>query len=87
MNGILKMPRMGETMEEGRLTAWLVEPGQPFKRGDPILEVETDKTLVEYPALGNGILMKSLVDIGDRVNVGLPIAEIDMSDGARLAWR
>lgn len=81
MNGILKMPRVGETMEQGRLTAWLVEPGQPFRRGDPILEVETDKTLVEYPALGNGILLKSLVDIGDMVDVGSPIAEITMSDG------
>ena len=64
MSGVLKMPRMGETMDEGKLLAWLVEPGQPFKRGDAILEVETDKTIVEYPALGDGTLVElSLIHI------------------------
>ena len=81
MNGILKMPRMGETMEEGTLTAWLVEPGQSFKRGDALLEVETDKTVVEFPALGDGIMVKALVELGKMVNVGTPIAEIDVGDG------
>ena len=78
MSGILKMPRMGETMDEGKLIAWLVEPGQPFKRGDPILEVETDKTVVEFPALGDGMLVESLVEIGEMVDVGTAIAKIDV---------
>ena len=81
MSGILKMPRMGETMDEGKLVAWLVEPGQPFKRGDPILEVETDKTVVEFPALGDGTLVESLVEIGEMVDVGTAIAKIDVGDG------
>ena len=81
MSGVLKMPRMGETMDEGKLLAWLVEPGQPFKRGDAILEVETDKTIVEYPALGDGTLVESLVEIGEMVEVGTPIAKIDVGDG------
>jgi pyruvate dehydrogenase E2 component (dihydrolipoamide acetyltransferase) len=81
MNGILKMPRMGETMDEGKLLAWLVEPGQAFKRGDPILEVETDKTVVEFPALGDGTLVQSLVELGEMVDVGTPIAEINVGDG------
>lgn len=81
MSGLLKMPRMGETMEEGTLAAWLVEPGQPFKRGDAILEVETDKTVVEFPALGDGSLIEALVDLGQMVSVGTPIARIDIGDG------
>ena len=81
MSGVLKMPRMGETMDEGKLLAWLVEPGQPFKRGDAILEVETDKTIVEYPALGDGTLVESLVEIGEMVEVGTPIAKIDVGEG------
>lgn len=81
MSGILKMPRMGETMEEGRLAAWLVEPGQPFKRGDALLEVETDKTVVEFPALGDGVLIAPLVELGEMVDVGTPIARIDVGDG------
>jgi len=81
MSGLLKMPRMGETMEEGTLAAWLVEPGQPFKRGDAILEVETDKTVVEFPALGDGSLIEALVELGQMVSVGTPIARIDIGDG------
>lgn len=81
MTSILKMPRLGETMEQGRLVAWLVEPGQMFKRGDALLEVETDKTVVEFPALGAGALMESLVELGEMVDVGAPIAKIDTGNG------
>ena len=81
MSGILKMPRMGETMDEGKLVAWLVQPGKAFKRGEPILEVETDKTIVEFPALGDGTLVESLVEIGEMVGVGTPIAKIDVGEG------
>ncbi|MEM9583371.1 MAG: acetoin dehydrogenase dihydrolipoyllysine-residue acetyltransferase subunit [Pseudomonadota bacterium] len=81
MMGTLKMPRMGETMEEGKLLAWLVEPGQPFKRGEPLLEVETDKTVVEFPALGDGLLVELLVELGEMIDVGAPIARIDVGDG------
>lgn len=79
--GTLKMPRMGETMEEGRLVDWLVKPGQAFKRGQDILEVETDKTIVEFPALGDGTVVETLVEIGDTVSVGTPIARIDVGEG------
>jgi pyruvate dehydrogenase E2 component (dihydrolipoamide acetyltransferase) len=73
----LIMPRLGETMEEGTIAAWLVTPGTAFKRGEPILEVETDKTVVEYPALGDGVLLETLVLAGELVAVGAPIASIE----------
>lgn len=76
----LPMPRLGETMEEGTIADWLVASGQSFKRGDPLLEVETDKTLVEYPALGDGTLLDILVESGDVVEVGMPIAVIETED-------
>lgn len=78
----LTMPRMGETMDEGRLVAWLVKPGEAFRRGQEILEVETDKTIVEFPALGDGRVVETLVEIGETVPVGTPIARIDLGDGA-----
>lgn len=81
MSGLLKMPRVGETMEEGRVVAWLVEPGNSFERGDVLLEVETDKTVVELPALGTGTLIAQLVAAGEMVEVGIPIAEIDFGSG------
>ncbi len=77
----LTMPRLGETMEQGEIVGWLVEVGQGFKRGDAILEVETDKTVVEYPALGDGVLAEILAQVGDSVPVGDAIARIDLGDG------
>ena len=73
----LTMPRLGETMEEGTIAAWLIAPGTAFKRGQPLLEVETDKTVVEYPALGDGVLVETLVAPGDVVAVDAPIARIE----------
>lgn len=75
----LTMPRLGETMEEGTIVGWLVAPGQKFQRGAAILEIETDKTVVEYPALGDGTIEKTLVAPGDRVAVGAPIAEVTVT--------
>jgi len=76
----LPMPRLGETMEQGTISNWLVKPGDDFARGDPLLELETDKTLVEYPALGAGKLIETLVAPGDVVDVGAPIAIIETPD-------
>lgn len=78
----LPMPRLGETMDEGTIANWLVKPGDTFKRGDALLELETDKTTVEYPALGSGTLLETLVGPGDLVTVGAPIAVIETED----AW-
>ncbi|KQQ79638.1 acetoin dehydrogenase dihydrolipoyllysine-residue acetyltransferase subunit [Aureimonas sp. Leaf324] len=77
MSAVLTMPRLGETMEEGRIVGWLIRPGQPFKRGESILEVETDKTVAELPALADGILAETLVAPGDIVSVGAPIARLE----------
>lgn len=76
----LPMPRLGETMEQGTISNWLIAPGDSFARGEPLLELETDKTLVEYPALGAGKLIETLVQPGDIVDVGAPIAIIESSD-------
>ncbi|MCB1833316.1 MAG: alpha/beta fold hydrolase [Geminicoccaceae bacterium] len=77
----LRMPRLGETMEEGTVAGWLLAEGERFERGAPLIEFETDKTAVEYPALGAGRLVKLLVAKGDLVKLGDPIAEIDLLGG------
>ena len=64
---VLDMPRLGETMEEGRIVNWLVKTGDRFRRGDVLLEIETDKTVVEYPALGDGLLQERLATEGNGV--------------------
>ncbi len=50
------MPRLGETMEEGRIVRWLKAMGDSFERGEAVLEIETDKTVAEFPALVSGKL-------------------------------
>jgi len=78
---ILAMPRLGETMEEGKLVGWLIAPGESFRRGDPIVEIETDKTIAEFPALGDGRLIEVLATIDEVIEVGAPLARIDIGDG------
>ena len=73
----LPMPRLGETMDSGTIAGWNVTEGDSFERGDTLLELETDKTLVEYPALESGRLIETLVAEGDVVDVGDPIAIIE----------
>lgn len=81
----LTMPRLGETMDEGTVLGWLVPTGTAFKRGDAILELETDKTVVEYPALGDGVLDEVMVGPGDRIAVGAPIARVTVGNAADWA--
>jgi pimeloyl-ACP methyl ester carboxylesterase len=76
MTKLLTMPRLGETMEQGTVRSWLIKPGIAFKRGDVIAEIETDKTVVEFPALEDGIVERFLADDGDVVSVGAPLAEL-----------
>lgn len=59
-----------------RIIRWLVEVGQPVKRGQVILEVETDKAVQEIEALANGVLTAHLVEARDQVAVGVQIAVI-----------
>jgi pyruvate dehydrogenase E2 component (dihydrolipoamide acetyltransferase) len=85
----LLLPRLGETMEEGRVGRWLKRPGEAFRRGEVLLEVESDKTTVELPALADGRLVAILVQDGEEARVGAPIATIEtgaaVEAGAALA--
>ncbi|MFN4158067.1 MAG: alpha/beta fold hydrolase [Gemmobacter sp.] len=81
----LTLPRLGETMEEAKVTDWLVAPGAAFARGDVLLEVETDKTVVEVPALAAGVMQAHLVGPGDVVEIGQPIAEVETGSAEAAA--
>ncbi|MGY6549129.1 MAG: alpha/beta fold hydrolase [Roseinatronobacter sp.] len=73
----LRLPRLGETMEEARVVEWLTPEGAAFARGDILLEVETDKTVVEVPALREGVMRRHLVQPGDMVVLDAEIAEVE----------
>ena len=72
----IKMPKLSDTMEEGTLNVWRKREGETIRKGDILLEVETDKADMEYEAYVAGTLAKILVEAGQTVPVGTPIAVV-----------
>ncbi len=73
----LKMPALSPTMEEGKLTRWLVKEGDEVKSGDILAEIETDKATMEFEAVDEGRIGKILIAEGtEGVKVGTVIAVI-----------
>ena len=70
----ITLPRLGETMEKGTISKWLVKENETFERGQTIAEIESDKTIVELPALESGKLTKILINDGEEIEVGGVIA-------------
>jgi pyruvate dehydrogenase E1 component beta subunit len=69
------MPALSPTMEEGKLSKWLVKEGQAVKSGDVLAEIETDKATMEVESIDNGVVSKLLVPEGtEGVKVNTPIA-------------
>lgn len=80
------MPRLGADMTEGKVVAWLKQPGERIRRGDIIAVVETDKANVDVESFVEGVLEKILVPPGDdRLPVGTPLALISAEAGAAPA--
>src|SRR6266849_754007 len=70
------MPALGMAQETGTLIRWLKEPGQSVAKGEPLMEIETDKATVEIEAPAAGILANVTAQPGDVVPVGKTIALI-----------
>ena len=77
------LPKLGLTMDEGRLVAWRKREGERVAKGDVLFEVETDKATMEVEAPASGIVRKLLVSEGDYAPVAQVIAFIaDTADEA-----
>ncbi|RRB06978.1 dihydrolipoamide acetyltransferase family protein [Larkinella rosea] len=72
------MPKMGESIIECTVISWLKKPGDRIEADDSILEVATDKVDTEVPASHGGILKELLVQDGDVVAIGSPVARIEV---------
>ena len=77
---VLRMPRLSDSMEEATISAWLKQPGDEFRRGEPLVEVETDKATVVYEAEADGVLTEILVAEGGTAALGAPIARLAGGD-------
>src|SRR6056297_2322054 len=70
------MPKLGESVVEGTVTAWLKEEGDPIEEYESLLEVNTDKVDTEVPSSASGTLLKILVPEGETVEAGTILAWI-----------
>lgn len=80
MAQILEMPKLSDTMTEGSIIKWLKKEGDKIDSGIPIVEVETDKSNMEYESPIRGILLKILVGDGQKCPLQAPIAVIGKKD-------
>ncbi len=74
------MPKLSDTMEEGRILRWIKKEGDPVETGQALAEVETDKATVEMEAYTSGIVRKLVAAEGQFVKVGQQIAVIGTAD-------
>ncbi len=82
------MPALSPTMEEGTLAKWLVKEGDEVAAGDILAEIETDKAVMEFEAVDEGVIGKLLVPEGSgNIKVNTPIATLvgDGNDAAPSA--
>ncbi|SDU28089.1 dihydrolipoamide acetyltransferase family protein [Jiangella alkaliphila] len=70
------MPRLSDTMEEGVVSAWRKQVGDEVHPGDVLVEIETDKAVMEHEAYEEGVLGEILVKEGDTAPIGAPIARL-----------
>jgi pyruvate dehydrogenase E2 component (dihydrolipoamide acetyltransferase) len=79
-----KLPDLGEGLTEGEIARWLVAEGQEIAEDDPLVEIQTDKTIVEIPSPAAGKVARILVQEGQVVAVGTVLVVIG-EDGAVTA--
>jgi len=77
------MPKLSDTMEEGKILRWLKQPGERVAIGEVIAEVETDKANMELEAYDEGVLSEVRVKEGDSAPVGAVIAVLAEGGAAK----
>jgi pyruvate dehydrogenase E2 component (dihydrolipoamide acetyltransferase) len=76
MAQFLEMPRLSDTMQEGRVVKWSKKEGDKIAPGDVLAEVETDKATMDFESFDEGVLLKILIGDGGTAPVGGPVAII-----------
>src|SRR5215213_10771204 len=82
----VKVPQLSESVSEATLLEWHKKEGEPVKRDENLIDIETDKVVLELPAPADGVLVKILKNAKDAVGSGEVIAQIDTEGkGASVA--
>src|SRR5438270_1081153 len=75
----MKMPDLATTGSDIRLVRWLAQPGQTIRRGQPLLEIETDKAVSQVESVATGVLKEVRVLPDSMVSAGQVIAVVDVT--------
>jgi 2-oxoglutarate dehydrogenase E2 component (dihydrolipoamide succinyltransferase) len=81
----LKVPALPESVADGVLVHWHKQPGEAIRRDEPLVDIETDKVVLEVPAPQDGVLEKILVDSGTTVVADQVIGVISESASQAVA--
>lgn len=76
----IAMPNLGYDMQSGKIASWLVAVGDAVERGQPIAEIETEKTTVEMEALQSGTVAEIVHAAGAEVDVGHVIGFLEAAE-------
>lgn len=82
-----KLPDLGENIASGDVVTVFVSEGDVVKPGQALLEVETDKAVIEVPCPPGGLITQVLVKKGDTVKVGQALVMLDAAGTAGPAWQ
>jgi pyruvate dehydrogenase E2 component (dihydrolipoyllysine-residue acetyltransferase) len=78
-----KLPELGENVHQGDLVRLMIAPGATVSEGQPIMELETDKAVVEVPSSVSGTVKDVLVKQGEKIKVGQVIFTVENGAGGR----
>ena len=76
----ITMQQLGPDVESGELVVWLKELGESVAKGDPLVEVETEKAVLEMEALDTGVLVEIIAGVGAEMLVGEVIGYLEVED-------
>jgi pyruvate dehydrogenase E2 component (dihydrolipoamide acetyltransferase) len=80
-----KLPELGENIESGDLVRLMIKPGTSITEGEPVMELETDKAVVEVPSSVTGTIGEIRVKEGDKLRVGQVIFTVENGTGTATA--
>ena len=80
-----KLPELGENIEQGDLVRLMIAPGATVSEGQAVMELETDKAVVEVPSSVSGTVKDIRVKEGDKIKVGQVIFTVDNGTGSSVA--
>src|SRR5438552_18983161 len=81
----VKVPQLSESVSEATLVSWKKKPGEAVKRDENLVDIETDKVVLETPAPADGVLAKIVKNDGENVTSGDVLAVIDTDAKASVS--